>query len=610
MHEENAPKELIASMESLCAALQDIVDVKRNPSALFESEISPIVTNLVLEEVSEGISNLGYDADDVVYMEGMSEEDPEKIEAMSVQESMNYNIQALMENSAKSYRSANERNLNEITPLDAFLPFAIVRSYLALVGKDLMPYVVPKIPFVRIKEKYKYIVTKDNSSYLRPDVYNDPKASREILDAAKGRPVTNEWFPEGDKVEVKEGETPTFDYEVDGVKYTVPKGKVSVSVDLLAESGGVLEIGDALDIDVHIEGARGVVTNAAGETSIVEATHLEAYPDITSYSPQRSIYAVVKYAVKDADGNIESIVEDKLHGTYNARTSTFEVVSFGDITRQIQFGGHLSNKNNSEYISYRNEYKSYDHPIPEGFNMNVPLTLEDEQLYRETSSISIIADAVNEMTEISTNLEDMEIYNKVRDERAKWIGVSGDEHPFVHFNNGPVVISRKVNVAYSNGSLLKRNQYVQDSIQYALSRLIGEVRTTCGNDPFRITLFCHPNIASLFVGDNIDWKIENGTAIAEGIRNDYNMGVYTANGDSMRIVSSQKFDEADGLCGLVHPVNEVNFLSWKHFKYNMLFSKDYRISEMPNNPNIRSLSRFHTQSYVPLQIKLEIENYM
>lgn len=607
MHEQNAPAELVASMEALCEALQDIVDVRRNPSALFEAEMVPIVTNLTLNDaVTESIRSLQYEDGAVVYMEGMTEDENEVPQAMSVQESHIHNLQTLMENSAASYRTGNERNLNEITPFDGFLPFVIIRSYLPLVGKDLMPYVVPKIPFIRIKEKYKYAVTKDGKSYLRPDLYNDPDAAKEVLQASKGRVVTNAWFPAGTEVT---GDDAEFDYEENGVKYTVPEDGVRVTVDLLAESGGIIEIGDSLDIDVHVEGARGQVTNSEGETTIVECHHLEAYPDVTSYSPQRSINAVVKYAVKNSAGEVEQIIEDRIQGMYNARTSTFEVMSFGGITKQICFGGHLSNKNNMEYISYRNEFKSYDHPIPEGFNMNCPLTLEDEQLYRETASISIIADAVNEMTEIFTNLEDMELYNKVNDEKTQWEGVAGDVHPFEHFHNGPVVITREVDVAYTAGQLLKRNQYVQDTVQYALSRLIGEVRTTCANEPFKVTLFCHPNIASLFVGDNIDWKITPGTSVAEGIRSDYNMGIYTANGDTLRLVASRKFRESDGLRGLVHPVSETNFMSWKHFKYNMIFSKDYHVQQMSNNPNVRGLSRFHTQSYVPMQIQLAIKNY-
>lgn len=605
-HEESAPAELVAQMETYMEALQDVVDVRSNPSKLFESEYADISASLALEGVEESLKSIDF-GDSMVYLEGMSEEDPEEKKPVSALESHMYNLQALMENSARESRIANERNLNEITPFDGFLPFVILRSYLPLVGKDIMPYVVPKVPFVRIKEKYKYITTKDNKDYLRPDVYNDPDAVKDILSAAKGKLVTASWFPAGEEVT---DESADADYTEGEKRYKCPtNGLRGCQVNLLAESGGILSLGDALDIDICIQGARGIVENAAGESVVVEVDGLQAYPDITSYSPQRSVQAIIRYPVKNENGKIEKIVEDKVHGSYNARTSTFELVSMTGATKQIKFGGHLSNKNNTEYISYRSDFNSFDHPIPEGFNMNVPLTLEDDQLYRETASVSILADAIQEMTEIFTNLEDMEIYGKIRDERSKWEGVSGEVHPFEHFKNGPVSIVKEVNVAYTNGQLMKRNQYIQDAIGYALTRLIAEVRTTCANDIPVPVAFCHPNVASLFVGDNVDWKIEPGMAVGAGIRSDYNMGVITADGNKIKLVVSQKFKEDEGLQGIVLPLNETNFLSWKHFKYNMIFSKDYHVSVMPNNPNIRGLSRYHTQSYVPLTFQLLIKNY-
>lgn len=606
MHEENAPADLVASMEAYQVALQDLVDVRRTPTTMFESEIANIASSLVMSGITESIKGIKYD-DDIVTMEGVNPDNLDETKEMSVAESHIYNLQTLMENSVTASRVANERNLNEITPFDGFLPFVITRSYLPLVGKDIMPYIVPKVPFVRIKEKYKYIVTKDNHSYLRPDVYSDPESVKEILAASKGKTVTNAWFPEGTEITASE-ENPA-DYTEGEKSYKLPTDGVRVVVDVLAESGGMLDIGDALDIDIHVEGARGKVTNSEGTTMMVEAHHLEAYPDVGSYSPQRSVSAEIKYLVKNSKGEVENTVEDRIYGTFNARTNTFEIVSATGVTKQICFGGHMSNKNNMEYISYRNDYKTYDHPIPEGYNMNVPLTLEDERLYRETASISIIADAINEMTEISVQMEDMEMYGKIKEERSRWIGVSGKSHPFIHFQKGPVVIADEVDVAYTAGQLLKRNEVTQDAISYALSRMIGDVRNTCGNEPFKIVLLAHPNVSSLFVGNNIDWKIEQGMAIAEGIRSDYNMGIYTADGNRVKLVSSQKFEESEGVQGIILPVNETNFLSWKHFKFQTIFSKEYHVREMPNNPNIRMLANYHTHSYVPLGFQLKIKNY-
>ena len=606
MYQSKAPKELVESMEGLIEGLSDYVDIMREPSAIYENKILPIVTDMVMESVQGVLPNDDYENGAVVYLESMTEDETERPVAMEMADLHQHNLRQLMENSGSEFRTAhpNQRGLNELTPFDAFLPFVIIRSYLPLVAKDVVPYITPKQPFIRIKEQYKYIVTKDNQRFLRPDVYRDYDTVSDILASAKGKEVIQDWLPAGTEVK-DEG---AFDYEADGKKFTLPKDGVKITnYDILAESGGIRNIGDALDIDVHIKGARGQVTNKAGKTYMVESVGLEAYPDITSTRPQRSVSARIKYPVKDSDGNIESYVEDTLYGDYNHTTESFNVISLTGVTKQIQFGGHLSNKNNMEYISYSNEFNVYTHPIEEGFSSNVPITVQDMQLYNETSSLDIIANSINEMTEMFTELEDTSVFKVLDDEREKWEGVK--EHPFIHFQKGPVVFRKEVSVAYGANRLLKRNQFVQDEIQYALSRFIGEVRDTCQNEPFRIVMYAHPNICSLFVGDNIDWKITPGTSIAEGIRSDYNMGIYTANGDSIRLVSSLKFRESDGIRFLVFPVNEENFLTWKHFKYSLYFDRDHRIKEMPNNPNILGISRFKTKSYVPLQGTLVIKDY-
>ena len=275
---------------------------------------------------------------------------------------------------------------------------------------------------------------------------------------------------------------------------------------------------------------------------------------------------------------------------------------------QVQFAGHLSNKNNTEYLSFTNEYGVEQHPIPEGYKSNVPITPEDMQLFNETASIDIVATAMSEMTEIFTQLEDGEIINKIDEEFIRWQGKGKDEHPF-QYVFGPVVFEKEVDVKHDSTRLLKRYEVVQDEINYALRAFIGDMRDSLKNEPFRLVAFAHPNTASLFVGNNVNWKITPDASGLEGTRMDYKMGVYTSNGDSFRIITSQKIKEADGVRFLIFPVNEQNFLSWKHFKYSMYFDRDHRNAQMQLVPNIMGYSRFHTHSYTPLQGKLYIRNY-
>lgn len=603
---EESPKGLISLFEGLSDKLSYLADISQDSRQMFSKEVSEITNNYVMEACQSMLDNVDYGDETQVFESYDVDGNVVARNEMAVSDAHRANLQQLLENSAGEMRvaMANQHNLNQLTPFDAFLPFTIIRSYLPLIGKDLMPAQTPPQPFIRIKQEYKYIVTKDNKRYLRPDIYNDTDASRKILDTAKGPEVTKEFYPKATEL----GSVDGADIVVDGKGYKLPTDKLSISnFDLLQASGGLVEVGDDLDIDVCIDGIRAVV-NHDGENYIIEQTGYAAYPDIASISPQRSISFVVNLPIKDEEGNLVHMYKDTVYGEYNAYTKSFNVTSLHGFVKQVQFGGHLSNKNNHEYLSFTNEYDVIQHPIPEGYRSNVPITVEDMQLYNETSSIDIVATAINEMTEIFTQLEDSSIIEKIDHEHKVWRGKGEDEHPFEHFH-GKVVFEKEVSVKHDATRLLKRNEIVQDEIQYAVSRLIGDIRDVIKAEPFKVIAFCHPNVASLFVGPNIDWKITPGSTAADGIRTDYNMGIYTGNGDSFRLISSQKIKKESGVRFLIYPVNEQNFLSWKHFKYSMYFDRDHRNLQMQLVPNVMGMSRFYTHAYVPLQANLYITDW-
>lgn len=603
-HRDNSPKELLEMFTNLKDKLWDYADITENTAVMFKPEVMGIVENFVMECYTSVIEGVNY-GDETQLLESFDDSKESMVLPMSQVHTQN--LKQLLENSAAEMRqaNANQFNLNQLTPFDAFLPFTIVRSYLPLIGKDLMPSQTPDQPFVRIKRMYKYIVTKDNKKYLRPDIYNDTSKAQEILDTAKGGRVTAEWFPKAtDATSDTEGAV-----EVEsGVFVTLPEKLQIAGLDLLQESGGLIQIGDALDIDVCVDGVRAVVKNSAGEEQVIEQTGYAAYPDLTSITPQRSVSFTVKLPVKAADGTIETVLYDKVWGDFDAATNTFNLISLNGYVKQVQFNGHLSNKNNYEYLSFTQDYDVEQHPIPEGYKGNVPITHEDMTLFNQTASYDIIANSINEMTEIFTQMEDISIVNKVDVEYDRWLGKSQEEHPFKHMY-GPVVFEKKLSVKHDSSRHLKRYEQVQDEINYALRGFIGEMRGTLKAEPFKVVAFAHPNIASLFVGNDVHWKITEGTAGTEGIRMDYKMGVYTSNGDSFKIITSQKIAEEDGIRFLLYPVNEQNFLSWKHFKYSMFFSRDYKNPQMQLVPAVQAYSRFYTHAYTPLQAKLIIEDY-
>lgn len=619
MYKRETPEGLVSSMESFVSKMSGYSNILRDPMSLYTPEMADVTTSLMMESVenTSALQKFGdgaYEDGAQVFLESMTEDEDEVSEAVGMGDLHRRNIKQLLENSASAMRTApgNQRNLSELTPYDAFLPFAIIRTYLPLVGKDLVPYIVPKQHFIRIKQQYKYIVTKDNRRFLEPYVYSNYDDTLSILDSAKGARITDTWFPEeiaekqsstvgADFTEIIEGVETGFKFKKDGVF------KVE-DVDLLGESGGQREIGDQLDIDICIDAARAMVTNSEGQSYMVTVENIQGYLDVSAISPKNQIGAKVRFPVKDSHDNIERYVEDQIMATYDPNTNRVNAVSLHGFVKQVRFGGHLSNANNMEYLSFHDEYDSWEHPIPEGYRSNMPITVESMRLYNETANIDIIAWGINRMTEMFSNLEDTSIVANIAKTTEKWVGV--DDHPFEQFQKGRVFITRTVDVTYEqNNPFMKRASFVQDRIAAELNATIRDMRNTCQNEPFRLVAYCHPNIASLFVGDNVNWTVKLGDSIMSGVRSDYNMGITTQDGNALRIITSMKFREEDGIRGLVFPVNEHNFLTWKHFKRALYFDRDHRIQQMPNNPNIMCVATFKTQDYVPMGFRIKIKGY-
>lgn len=619
MYKREAPEGLVASMESFVSKMSGYTNILRDPMSLYTPDMADVTTSLMMESVEndsalQKFGDSAYEEGAQVFLESMTEDEDEVSEAVGMGDLHRRNIKQLMENSASAMRTAagNQRNLGELTPYDAFLPFAIIRTYLPLVGKDLVPYIVPKQHFIRIKKQYKYIVTKDNQRFLEPYVYSDYDATLGILESAKGARITDTWYPKD--IAEKQGTTAGADFTeiIEGVETGFKFKQDAVfkveDIDLLGESGGLRNIGDQLDIDVCIDAARAMVTPSDGDPYMVTVENIQGYLDVTAISPKNQLGAKVRFPVKDKKGNIERYVEDQLMATYDPNTNRVNVVSLHGFVKQVRFGGHLSNKNNMEYLSFHDEYDSWEHPIPEGYRSNMPITVEDMRLYNETANIDIIAYGINRMTEIFTNLEDTSIVANIAKETDKWIGV--DHHPFEQFQKGRVFITRTVDVTYEqNNPFMKRASFVQDRIAAELNATIRDMRNTCQNEPFRLVAYCHPNIASLFVGDNVNWTIKQGDTLMSGIRSDYNMGITTQDGNALRIITSMKFKEADGIRGLAFPINEHNFLTWKHFKRALYFDRDHRIQQMPNNPNVMCVATFKTQAYVPMGFRIKVKGY-
>lgn len=608
-YKENRPTKLIEAYHELRNSVSQYADIFENPGAIFDPALRDFYVEYATKYATPMIEAAAM-PDEMQLLESLDRPEVENT-IVTTKEAHKQNMRQLLENSLFEGRIVNADNMSiqNLIPFDSFIPLIIARSYEPMVGKELIPSQTAPVPYVTIKEIRKYIVSKTGKKYPRPEVYSDRKSAREILNSSKGRPVTDKWYPaimSDDGTKELEDDEVTADM-LDAIDSLKIGNKDENKLDLLVESGGVREIGDSLDINVCVSQLQCVVTNSQGEKQIVTINDVNAYPDIGSLA-KGSITIDVKIPIYNSNGEVESHVYDKVFGQYDAEYSTIILSSHFGYVKRAKFAGNLSNKNNYEFFSFLQDFTETRHPIPEGYSSQVPITTEMMQLYRETSNIDVVAYVMNEMTEIFTQLEDVEILAKIDEEKEKWEGKGSEIHPFERIN-GPVVITHECPIKHDASRLLKRNEYLQDEVNYHLDLLIADIRNILGPEPFYLRTFCHPNIAQMFVGDNYDWKITPGTNATEGIRSDFHMGIYTAGGNAMKLVTSQKFDEEDGIRMLVYPVSEKQFLTWRNYKYSMFFTREYHNPMMSLVPNFKGQDRFYTHAYIPIQAQLKITGY-
>ena len=142
---EESPKGLISLFEGLSDKLSYLADISQDSRQMFSKEVSEITNNYVMEACQSMLDNVDYGDETQVFESYDVDGNVVARNEMAVSDAHRANLQQLLENSAGEMRvaMANQHNLNQLTPFDAFLPFTIIRSYLPLIGKDLMPAQTP-----------------------------------------------------------------------------------------------------------------------------------------------------------------------------------------------------------------------------------------------------------------------------------------------------------------------------------------------------------------------------------------------------------------------------------------------------------------------------------
>ena len=141
-------------------------------------------------------------------------------------------------------------------------------------------------------------------------------------------------------------------------------------------------------------------------------------------------------------------------------------------------------------------------------------------------------------------------------------------------------------------------------MKFRFNRLLSKLKTKLLTTDMMFVAYGHPNNIEL-LNAAVDWKFDEGSKIG-GVTLDYKFGVITESGTRIHVVSTLKVPEDEGIRIVGYPTTDEQ-ITFKHFKYSFNIENMYRNPLTPLVPNIMGTHRYLTESLLPIQGQLRLE---
>lgn len=473
----------------------------------------------------------------------------------------------LFDNSAYEIleESTSYGNLAPIVGLS--LPI-LKKNFIECHSKDVVMTEVPDKPIVNVAFERKYLKGKHGEKNYIPDIfYND--SYKEALEGALGKKISTDWYP-------STGNLPFQD------------------LDLLTASGGTLQTRDSLGYDFVIDAVQVEVPDAAGTgTQLRTISGLNIMPNMTT----GTFSAPIKAQGFDAAG---TVVVDNLLGQVQFDYGKVSISSTSGKVKKVQFGGHLSNQNNTESVELDRERTTMSWQIPEGHRINTGLTVEKLKDMKALFNSDYTAETVVDLTEVLNQIEDSTVFNFLDKSLTTW--KARTDLPFGYES---FVESYEFSATPPATVVIPTSQWVNSELKYTLDRELDSLKEKLKSPDIMFVVYGNPANVTL-LRDDVRWVINEDTKIG-GVTLDYKFGVLTNTKDRVHVVSSLKVPRSKGLRIVAFPVTK-DIITFKHLKYSLNIENVYRNPATPLTPNIMGTSRYLTKEVLPVQGELIINN--
>lgn len=467
-------------------------------------------------------------------------------------------LEQLFENS--SLEMLTESGVAALAPIVGITLPILKKSYIEGHSKDIVMTEVPTKPIIKAAYERRFLKDAAGKKYYIPDIFYD-ESYKEIMNKGKGKEVSSAYYP---------ADSDTLPFQ---------------DLNILSLSGGSIATRDSLAYDFCI---KSVMLNVDGE----------AVPVAVNIQPNMAANSSFTYRVKytKEDG---TVLEDIVVGQVDFYNGLVSCASTKGLVTKVQFGGHLSNENNTETIELDRERELLEWKIPDGTRINTGLTLEKIKDYKALFDFDITTEIISDMSTVLTQYEDSEILGFLNNSYDLW--KTRKDLPF-GYTDGFVEEGYFTCEPPAN-KFVTRSQWIDSELKFDLNRFIDELKVKLRNQDLMFVVYGHPNNISL-IQDNVRWVIDEDTKIG-GIQLDYRFGVMTANKNRIHVISTMKCPKARGLRVVAYPLTK-EVITFKHYKYSLNIENAYRNALTPLTPNVMGTSRFITTEVLPVQGEFHI----
>lgn len=438
-------------------------------------------------------------------------------------------------------------------------PF-ITRNWIGNIMKLIIPTEVPTESVFRISEKIPLIKLAGDTKFKHAvDVFSDQRN----LMAKSERTVTKKFFPmpieELNLVEQTDGcsmannDGLNKDLEIKSVRYSY------------------IDKGDKVQSDILSMNAKASVTAMNGGTMMDKVLLDETGSPVT-----------------DKDNKVVRI---KIQVVPNYATGLVDVLSSNKYCTEVQFAGTIRDSYNNFVTTVDWTLVGYDVSIPMRPHISVAITPDKKIAMQQNFNISFQTESLELMHETLAQQEDAYMLNFLRNDMDTALEAA-------NFNKVIEIPLAPASTLTPADPRLWVRQNLKDMIDdqcYYMQDVLKE-------NKIMFVIYGNPRNAKFLDDSAYDWK--QGRRNQNGINMEHNIW-YSNNQRDIKVVTSNKFDESEGLQMIVIPL-VGNKLTYKHFQKDYYMTDQLRTKEKITAPHITITKSYETINNIAIHSKFDL----